>query len=430
MVIEGTLPTMDPELLKGKIHNTNIMYNSKIDLWSIGVVFYYFLTRKYIFGYSSAETVYRQIKKLEPKIKTGEYFYNFSPTVRDLLKQLLRVDPTSRIDWKDFFEHPIFKQPMYKELVIQDWYSGIKIISDLMLMDDFEQNSRKLQEENLKEKEVKSVPINFEMSGIDPSEIKNYKTWRSDVRLDKNNQVDTGQIQETEKRMQLIQNCYFHEINKYVFVWYLKEKSSHYSDSPLFEPVHHLVKKMMWVTLKQKHIRVKQIRAGLFQGGDAIGFKDQEMHEKFLQSRNKIDLLFYFKKLENLYEAYLEDLEKEVNPKGKDSAKGLKLQNILTLKSYQRHYWLKVYGNAKVNETLAGNFVEKKAFLVFMLEMMYTMKLSLNFNFMDPKTSEVFSWTEFSQNIKLMSLSSIQKKIMTFFAIYKINPSKIVNFKH
>lgn len=426
----GTLPTMDPELLRGKIQNKNIMYNSKIDLWSIGVVFYYFLTGEYIFGYSTAEGVYKNIQKLQPKIKTGEFFEGFSPSVQDLLTQLLQVDPLSRIDWKDFFEHSIFKQPMYRELIIDDWKAGAKIISGIMMREDFDDNWKALNEEGPKSREVKSVPISFEISGINPSEVKQYKTWKSEIRFNVNSSPDIESITDTNTRMDVILKSYYHEVNKYVFVWYLREKSRYYSNSPLFQPVHRYLKKMTWVTLKQKLIRVKQIRQALFQGSDVIGFKDAQTHLKFLKTKHKIDLLFYFKKLEALYEEFLDSLEKEVNPKGRDSPKGAKLENILTLKSYQRHYWLKIYGNKPVNEALEISFIEKKAYYLFLLEVLYTMKLNLNFSFIDPNTNERFSWVQFNQKMKLMSLSSIQKAILILFKKYKMSRKKLIHFRH
>ena len=86
------------------------MYNSKVDLWSIGVIFYYFLTGKYIFGYSNAEKIYNTIKKIEPKLKLGKLFEHFSPKLKDLLTRLFQMEPEKRIEWKDLFEHSIFKQ--------------------------------------------------------------------------------------------------------------------------------------------------------------------------------------------------------------------------------------------------------------------------------------------------------------------------------
>ena len=60
---------MDPVILDAKINEKMITYNSKIDLWSIGVVFYFFLTGEYIFGTGGVNSVKKNIEKLISKSK-------------------------------------------------------------------------------------------------------------------------------------------------------------------------------------------------------------------------------------------------------------------------------------------------------------------------------------------------------------------------
>ena len=100
----GTPLTMAPELIAS---SGNVSYTSKADLWSIGVVFYHMLQGKYpFFGMSNAEL----LKDIERKTAKMPFKKPVSPLAKDLLSQLLVVDPDRRITWKGFFNHQIFKQ--------------------------------------------------------------------------------------------------------------------------------------------------------------------------------------------------------------------------------------------------------------------------------------------------------------------------------
>lgn len=104
----GTPLTMAPELLESK---GDVSYNSKTDLWSIGVVFYHMLQGEYpFFGMSNNELI-NNIKK---KVHKMPYKREVSPLAKDLLMKLLVIDSNQRISWKDFFNHKIFGDPNNK----------------------------------------------------------------------------------------------------------------------------------------------------------------------------------------------------------------------------------------------------------------------------------------------------------------------------
>lgn len=97
----GTPLYMAPEVLKGD------EYNSKADLWSVGVILYEMLC---------AERPFKDVRSIVALQKTVEKDPIMFPRrviisveCRDLLQRLLIKDPRQRIEWEDFFEHPWLK---------------------------------------------------------------------------------------------------------------------------------------------------------------------------------------------------------------------------------------------------------------------------------------------------------------------------------
>jgi hypothetical protein len=107
---------MAPEVL------INNKFNIKCDLWSIGVIFY-----EMLYGYVPYDKP-RNINELKKMIETQHisfpsnysenvimfFPYNYSEKVIILVKSLLQYDPLKRIDWIDFFDNDIFKNPEKK----------------------------------------------------------------------------------------------------------------------------------------------------------------------------------------------------------------------------------------------------------------------------------------------------------------------------
>ena len=94
----GSPMYMAPEIMKNK------KYDYKSDLWSIGIIFYEMLIGKTPF---QAKNIYELIRKIEnDKIKIPSKF-NLSPGCKNLLTSLLQKNPDKRIEWDDFFNHPL-----------------------------------------------------------------------------------------------------------------------------------------------------------------------------------------------------------------------------------------------------------------------------------------------------------------------------------
>ncbi|PIM98854.1 Serine/threonine-protein kinase involved in autophagy [Handroanthus impetiginosus] len=87
-------------------------YDSKADLWSVGVILFQLVTGKTPFTGSN------QLQLMHNILKSGELQFppdakDLSPHCLDLCKKLLRRDPVERLTFEEFFNHPYFsgRQP-------------------------------------------------------------------------------------------------------------------------------------------------------------------------------------------------------------------------------------------------------------------------------------------------------------------------------
>lgn len=105
----GTPASMAPEML---LASGETEYSNKADLWSIGVAFY-----QMIYGCSPFDTMNFQELKQRVRTRSGSNLHfppnvPTSPAVRALLISLIEPDPVRRIEWTDFFSHPLLKTPI------------------------------------------------------------------------------------------------------------------------------------------------------------------------------------------------------------------------------------------------------------------------------------------------------------------------------
>ena len=101
--IVGTLYYIAPEVFSSNYDN----YDEKSDIWSVGIILYKALTKKYPFiGKSDEETVHY--------ILEGEYdtrpLMNYSEELQDLIKNLLMKDPNKRPSAIEALNHKWFKK--------------------------------------------------------------------------------------------------------------------------------------------------------------------------------------------------------------------------------------------------------------------------------------------------------------------------------
>ena len=97
----GTIETMAPEVLD----DNDKEYNNKCDLWSLGIIIYQLYFKVSPYRGETKDALLNKIKNAKQKIfkKTDD------PKLDDLIRKLLIADPSKRLSWKDYFEHPFFK---------------------------------------------------------------------------------------------------------------------------------------------------------------------------------------------------------------------------------------------------------------------------------------------------------------------------------
>jgi len=99
----GTASTKAPEIWEGE------PYNSKVDLWSVGVIIYQLHFKDLPYKGNNENELYKQIKENVPYKKSEDLI------LRDLLDHLLVKDPSKRYSWEDYFNHPFFKEEKTKK---------------------------------------------------------------------------------------------------------------------------------------------------------------------------------------------------------------------------------------------------------------------------------------------------------------------------
>lgn len=96
MTLCGTLDYLPPEMIEGKEHDR------LVDLWSLGVLCYEFLTGNPPFEESSGyRATYRRIAKVDLHFPTG-----MPEDAMDLISKLLQHDPERRLSLENVLRHP------------------------------------------------------------------------------------------------------------------------------------------------------------------------------------------------------------------------------------------------------------------------------------------------------------------------------------
>ena len=101
----GTLGYSAPEVMKVE-EDINNFYNSKCDLWSLGIIIYELFFKKKPY---TGKTEYALCKNIDSLGKRAIKKTN-DAKLDDLLSKLLESNPSNRITWNEYFSHPFFNQ--------------------------------------------------------------------------------------------------------------------------------------------------------------------------------------------------------------------------------------------------------------------------------------------------------------------------------
>ena len=79
-------------------------YNNKSDIWSLGIIIYYMLYKKYPYEGKTEYSLYQNIQS--NKITK----FSEDEELNDLLMKMLKEDVNERISWEDYFNHSFFNK--------------------------------------------------------------------------------------------------------------------------------------------------------------------------------------------------------------------------------------------------------------------------------------------------------------------------------
>ena len=111
---KGTIETIAPEIILEKIKN----YDSSNDIFSLGIILYQLSHNlKHPFGYSecfSPIQYFEFIKKYMENYDSDNIMIEFDKSLedndfKDLIKNMVKLNPKNRITWEKYFSHPFFK---------------------------------------------------------------------------------------------------------------------------------------------------------------------------------------------------------------------------------------------------------------------------------------------------------------------------------
>ncbi|KAG5896977.1 hypothetical protein JTB14_018492 [Gonioctena quinquepunctata] len=111
----GTFHYMAPEVL----NPTAKEYNSQVDIWSLGVILYYMLSKRLPFQSNDKSTLAGLILRGKYSMQYSVW-YEISPLAKDLITKMLKVDPRERITVDGILSHPWIKQDHLMQFLVEN----------------------------------------------------------------------------------------------------------------------------------------------------------------------------------------------------------------------------------------------------------------------------------------------------------------------
>ena len=204
----GTTAYMAPEMTKA-YYNRGV-YDSKIDLWSVGVGYYKLLFGQFPFNATKKMSIHQDIEQNSGKnLKFHDDVNMISDLSKDLLKRILEEEPKQRISWEEFFKHELFDVHEDKINKQVGWQMSVAIVKDNKINDLFMQS--KIDAAECEHDDKKCV-----IENLAEQMLKN----NTDVKLVEAKLDDSHkQLLATEEIMKLNTQRYYYEKQKIMHIW-------------------------------------------------------------------------------------------------------------------------------------------------------------------------------------------------------------------
>lgn len=206
----GTPITMAPELLT----STGSSYNSKADLWSIGVCFYQTLFGKTPFDAKSYDDLKEKVRTQSGNKLRFPKDVPISQECKHLLVHLLQYDPKKRLEWKDFFNHALFDLHAKNK-------PGFGNLTNSML---YRNHEDKVKKEFTKNKATAKDTNLIDPKQLEAGSLKKKKAEEENVDTVDTKMQEIAQRELHEEAFKYIRARYCHEKKKIIFVMYTVRK--------------------------------------------------------------------------------------------------------------------------------------------------------------------------------------------------------------
>ncbi|KAL1497454.1 hypothetical protein ABEB36_008424 [Hypothenemus hampei] len=100
----GTLRYVAPEVIYN-VFRIDGEYGKQVDVWSLGVILYYMISREFPFNGDDAVTIKRNIAQGNYKFTKGVWARPNKACVKDLLEKMFQTKPTNRISISKIVQH-------------------------------------------------------------------------------------------------------------------------------------------------------------------------------------------------------------------------------------------------------------------------------------------------------------------------------------
>ena len=205
---------MAPELLNSNGNS----YTNKADLWSIGVVFYQMLYGKTPFDAKNYKDLQKKVKEYSGSNLRFSKDVHISKECKDLLIGLLQYDPKKRIEWKNFFNHPLF-----------DLHNGRDGDEPIITNSVIPRNNQK----NIKKEFMhnQNNATHGEYTLKNPKDMNEVPVPKAPTRRGNQDERKTQEVYQEIEKMQRqeesrknIRSRYFHEKKKIIWIMYTVRK--------------------------------------------------------------------------------------------------------------------------------------------------------------------------------------------------------------
>jgi len=424
----GSPLNMAPEVLDGG------MYTNKVDIWSIGTVFFELLFGKPAFAAANLMDLIRTIKG--KKLDIPRKINNISPVCEDALRRMLTVDPESRISWEELFNHKIMSYR--EERIKKDLEDTLKTGNyDLMMnISRFYINNNKVVQhvaEINKKEELNKFAIDV-AKGKNANEYKGpiFKAVNSKEEAKEEEKYDpivkmsskesVQELSELSKEetagetlVKIVKrnsNRVLHERNKYVFLASVAEET--------------ITKKLGlseyvgFILIKRLLMLIEFLKTRLAENKNIFNFEEWEYYTK---SREFQDICKYIVNEYEVFEVYFNCMFeriinlKKVHPRIDSAFLGCVNKDLRKSIDKVFETVIKDYVQEIIQELSSGRIKDKdeaKDLWLHADQLLDCIKLDETFKFEDINRQQ-FNFKQFYEQMKLLDLETLSARVKSKF---------------